>query len=103
MATVKGININAISKLTNALDDYKKAIKYPYVGVNAETIAKHLKGSKSKAEIVAYSQQLDKEVSEFVKLLDSLNTSLSQVKAAYAKQDGENANAIKAHTTKLKS
>lgn len=103
MANVKGINIQGIKTLTSALDEYKKAIKAPYVGVNAETIAKYLKGSSAKTELVRYSQQLDREVSEMVKLLDTLNTSLNQVASAYSKQDSAAGSAFAGHTNKLKS
>lgn len=103
MANVKGINIQGIKKLTSAIEEYKTAIKKPYVGVNAETIAKYLKGSSAKTELVKYSQQLDKEVSEMVKLLNTLNTSLSQIQSAYANQDQAAGSAFAGHTNKLKS
>ena len=101
--SVKGININGIKKLTTALNDYKTAIKKPYVGVNAEVIGKYLKGNAAKTELVKYSQKLDKEVSNMVKLLDTLTTSLQQVEAAYKKQDESAASTIASHSNKLKS
>lgn len=102
-ANVKGINVNGIKKMTDALTEYKNAIKKPYVGVNAETIAKHLKGSAASKSIVEYSKQLDAKVSDLVKTLNTLTTSLQQVEASYKKQDESAGSTLTGRANNIKS
>ena len=101
---IKGINLNGLNKMKNAVNDYMTAIKNtPNLGVSAATIAKNMKGTNAQAQVKVLSNNFVNQTKSLINTLSKLNQSLDAVAQGYKSQDQTAGTNIANAAGKLKS
>ena len=105
MATynLSGINVNNISKMKTAIDNYKKTLIHATnISASNAVIQRAVKGSNIEMQVKLLSNNINAKVVNMFNELDAFNAALDQVAAAYKRQD-TSANAVGDAASSIKS
>ncbi len=88
---VVGINLDGISKMKLAIDDYVKYIKKEVnMIVSQSNINKGIKGSNSVNTLKQLSNEIDLKIESYVNGLNQFSSQLELLKSQYSKSDQDN-------------
>ena len=85
--SVRGINTAKIPKMEEALDEWIKAINAAKITNSSKNITKALKGTTQEGELKKLCQAVESYTNNLTNLLSAYKNRLSEVKAAYEKND----------------
>lgn len=86
--SLRGININNIAIIKNAIDQYKNVlIKATAISASKSNVEKAIKGTNVEAQIKIISDVIDAKITNMFQELDKFKSVLDEVVIAYKKQD----------------
>lgn len=86
-----GINVNKISKISTALDNYKAAVKKKCnMAASKAQIEKAIKGTASETSLTKMYNTIDVKMKSYLDLLDQYTKILATMKTSYQKNDTNN-------------
>ena len=87
MADTTGINTNKIAAMQNAIEAWAKAVDAAKITVASKNVTAALKGTTQEAAVKKLCQACDSYTNTLTAKLRAYKTRLSDVKAAYQKND----------------
>ncbi len=86
-----GINVNGISKMKLAIDNYSKYIKKEVnIGISQANIQKGIKGSNSINTLKQLSNEINAKIEGYLVGLNQFSSQLEILKSQYSKSDQNN-------------
>lgn len=100
--TITGINTSKISSIQNAIEDWAKAVDAAKITVSSKNVVAAIKGTTQEAQVKSLCQACDSYTNTLTSKLRAYKTRLTEVKAAYEKNDGSST-AISSVTSSVKN
>lgn len=98
----RGINVNKIPAMQNAIEEWAKAVDAAKITVSAKNISVAMKGTTQAAQIKSLCQACDSYANTLTTKLRAYKNRLSDVKAAYVKND-QSSTAVSSVTSAVKN